>query len=116
MQQNRYCIKILAANFLEIKFVGEMLDVNSFKDIFGRPFDGNSPFVGPRKNIETTNTNLWKKKLSRIEIYLTEMVLKDKLLKHGYELSGITLTKQEFCEMHSLVDQIIIDQIKKNKS
>ena len=90
-------------NFLEIKFTEKMLDVTSFEDNFGQPFDANSIFTGPRKKIDTSTVNLWKEKLSRIETYLTEMILKDKLRKHGFGLSGADLTKEEFCEMYEML-------------
>jgi len=90
-------------NFLNMTYSSKMLDVSSFKDIHGKKFDTNSAFTGQKKSINDSSVGIWKEKLSNIEIYLTEMILKDKMIDFDYSLSGIDLCKEEFLELHSLL-------------
>ncbi|RMH72101.1 MAG: sulfotransferase [Gemmatimonadetes bacterium] len=90
-------------DFLEIDFIPQMLDVSSFQDQLGNPFDGNSSHTGNRATIDSTTAHLWQNTLSPIEIYLTEMVLKDKLKTYGYDFTGIDLNSEEWYQLYDML-------------
>lgn len=98
-------VVINACDFLDIKYKEEMLDVSKFKDFKGQKFDGNSAFVAQKTSIDKTSKSLWKDKLTNIELYLTEMILKQYMLFFGYELSGVDLSKSEFNELYDLLHE-----------
>lgn len=89
--------------FLDIEFTDKMLDVGSFTENTGDPFDSNSSFKSNRKSIDKSCIDIWKEKLTRVDIHLTEMILKDKLIEYGYVLSGVDLNKEELREVETLL-------------
>ena len=84
-----------ASQFLEIDYKDEMLNVAQFKDFKGEKFDTDSSFTSQKETIDKSSRDLWKNNLSNVEIYLTEMVLKDQMVSLGYNLSEINLNQQE---------------------
>lgn len=97
-------------DFLGIKYKNEMLDVSSFKDIHGKKFERNSSFGGHKNRIDTSSMEIWKNKLSDIEIYLTEMVLKDKLKDFNYELSGTDLSQNDFKKLFEVLNDDFVNK------
>jgi len=89
--------------FLEIDFHERMLDVKSFRDFYGKTFDTDSSFTGQKEHIDTSSVHLWREKLTQLEIYLTEWVLREKLLRFGYELSGVDLSKKDFEYLYDIL-------------
>ena len=90
-------------NFLDIEFSKTMLDISSHIDQFGRVFDGNSSFVQNRTQFDSQSISKWKTTLTSKEIYLSEMILRDKLRFYGYELSGVDLAQSEWNELYELL-------------
>lgn len=88
--------------FLGIAYSKKMLDVSSFKCKTGAS-GSNSSFTGSRDKIDDKSINIWNNYLNNVEIYLTEMVLRDKMVKFGYELTGIDLNLHEFNELHQML-------------
>lgn len=89
--------------FLDISYTSKMLNAASFIEPTGKTFDSNSSFKKNRKTIDRSSIDVWRDKLSNLDIYITEMVLKEKLLRYGYKLSGIDLNKNELTEMYDLL-------------
>jgi hypothetical protein len=90
--------------FLGIRFTDRMLEVGNFIDRFGKKFDSNSSFTGPRMSFDTRTIDLWKKKLSNVEIRFTEMILKEKMESFGYRSASPVLNKKETGELAGLLD------------
>lgn len=90
-------------SFLDIEFTGKMLDAGSFIKDTGEHFDSNSSFKSNRGSIDTASVDIWKEKLTDIDIYLTEMILRDKLIKFDYAPSGVDLSAEKFGEMYELL-------------
>jgi hypothetical protein len=94
--------------FLGIRFTDKMLEVGNFIDRFGKKFDSNSSFTGPRSNFDTRTIDLWKNKLSKVEIRFTEMILKGKMESFGYQPDNPLLNDQEAGELSGLLDHEFI--------
>jgi hypothetical protein len=95
-------------SFLRIRFTDKMLEVGNFIDRFGKKFDSNSSFTGPRSNFDTQTIDLWKNKLSKLEIRFTEMILKEKMDAFGYQPENPELSEQEAEELATLLDHEFI--------
>ncbi|MGM0520200.1 MAG: sulfotransferase [Campylobacterota bacterium] len=94
---------IKICDFLEIKFTEKMLDVTSFKDKFGNNFDTDSSFTPQKKAIDTSSVNLWQEKLSVVEIYFTELILKKQMEAFSYKPLSVVLTNKESEEFNKLL-------------
>ena len=96
--------------FLEVEFKDSMLNVSEFKDMYGNSFERNSSFKGHKNSIDTSSMDVWKEKLSDIEIYFCEMVLKSKLIEFDYELTGIDLNKDDFNKLYDILHDNFIEK------
>ncbi len=99
-----------ASQFLEIDYKDEMLNVAQFKDFKGEKFDTDSSFTSQKETIDKSSRDLWKNNLSNVEIYLTEMVLKDQMVSLGYNLSEINLNQQETDEFKKILENKYINK------
>ena len=87
-----------------------MLNVAQFKDFKGEKFDTDSSFTSQKETIDKSSRDLWKNNLSNVEIYLTEMVLKDQMVSLGYNLSEINLNQQETDEFKKILENKYINK------
>jgi len=95
--------------FLEIEYKPSMLKVDQFKNFKGEKFDTDSSFTEQKISIDTSSKYIWKDKLTNVDVYLTEMILKKHMLTYGYELSAIDLDKDEFSDLYDLLhDEYIL--------
>ncbi len=99
-----------ASQFLEIDYKDEMLNVAQFKDFKGQKFNTDSSFTSQKESIDNSSRDLWKNNLSNIEIYFTEMILKDHMVSLGFNLSEINLNQKEITEFKKLLDNKYINK------
>tara|TARA_A100000164_G_C21896373_1_gene768138 strand:- start:35 stop:1015 length:981 start_codon:yes stop_codon:yes gene_type:complete len=99
-----------ASQFLEIDYKDEMLNVAQFKDFKGEKFDTDSSFTSQKETIDKSSRDLWREKLSNIEIYFTEMILKNHMLSFGFDLSEINLNQEELNKFKILLNDKYINK------
>lgn len=100
-------------SFLGIEYEPSMLDASAFTDKYGNKLDTDSSFTEQKDKIDASSMEIWKEKLNSVEVYLTEMVLKDRMKIFGYELSGVDLSQQEFVELYAVLhDKFLIKRYK----
>jgi len=86
---------------------------STYTNKYGDKLDTDSSFTKQKRGIDASSLNIWKDKLSSVEIYLSEMVLKEKLKNFGYELNGIDLSKEEFVNLYDILhDEFVVKRYK----
>lgn len=103
IEKPEYIIK-KASQFLEISYKDEMLNVDQFKDFKGQKFNTDSSFTSQKESIDRSSKDLWKEKLTNIEIYFAEMILKNHMETLGFDLLGINLNGEELDKFNILLD------------
>jgi len=97
-------------SFLDISYNSKMLDVKSYKDKFGKKFDTDSSFTAQKNNIDTSSLDLWKKELSKLEIFLCEKILREKLIQFNYSLKNPTLNNEEQNSLNRILNTPFINK------
>ena len=90
-------------NFLNLQFTNEMLMCRNFRQKDGNYFDSNSVFSGRRNTIDSNSVGIWKKELSNLEIYLTELINSDKMPVFGYKPQNVRLNNSELKQFDDLI-------------
>ena len=90
-------------NFINIEFSEDMLFCKTFKQKDGNLFDSNSVFNPNRTKIDASSVGIWKKELSNLEIYLTELVTGDNITFFGYKPCNVRLNNSDLKNFADLV-------------
>lgn len=96
--------------FLEADFELHMLDHARFKDKKGNPWKGDSSFDLEIDGISTKPIGRWKTNANRIEIFIIEMILRERMLEFDYEPTGIFLTEREWNELYGILKDPFINK------
>jgi len=94
--------------FLEIEFDSIMLDGSQFKDKLGKTWKGDFTSLETIEEISNKTVGRWRNRISKIELYLIEMVLREKMIDFGYDLSATPLEKKEWDELFEILNDDFI--------
>ena len=95
-------------NFLEIKFDSIMLNGSQFKDKLGKTWKGDFTSLKTIEKISNKTIGRWKSKISKVELYLVEMVLREQMIDFGYDLAAAPLEKNEWDELFEILNDDFI--------
>lgn len=98
------------SEFLEIEFNPLMCDHTKFIDRIGKPWGGESSFASFIHGISDKPVNRWKEKLSKVEIFFIEMILREPMMNFGYELCASALNKDEWSQLYSILNDPFIKE------
>ena len=93
---------------LEIPFEEEMLDYQRFVDRTGKIWEGNSSYKERWNGIGASSVGKYQEELSKVEIFLTEMVCRNQLEAFGYSLNSTWLTKSEWDSLYNILSDEFI--------
>lgn len=121
-ENNFYCLKYetLISNpkkelkalcdFLEIEFDPIMTDHTKFTDRTGKFWSGESSFEPLICGISDKPVDRWKEKLTKVEVFFMEMILREQMVHFGYELCASALGKDEWDELYGILSDPFINQ------
>ncbi len=98
------------SKFLEIDFTPSMLDSKQFKDKIGNKWEGNSSFDKSIRGISHDAIGRWKSRISKVELYFVEMVLREQMLKLDYDLAASPLNTEEWKKLFNILNDDFIKQ------
>ena len=85
-----------------------MLDGSQFKDKLGKTWKGDFTSLETIEEISNKTVGRWRNRISKIELYLIEMVLREKMIDFGYDLSATPLEKKEWDELFEILNDDFI--------
>jgi len=94
--------------FLNIEFENGMLDITK-ESKQDKPYSANSSFNKKIQKIDSSNINLWEDKLSNIELYFCNYILKDHIKSYNYKQLDTKLTDLELNKFENLLKNIYIE-------
>ena len=97
-------------DFLGIEFDSVMLDSSQFKDKVGKTWKANSSFDETIEGISNKTIGRWNNRISNVELYLIEMVLRDQMIDFGYDLAAVPLEKNEWDELFDILNDDFIKE------
>ncbi len=92
-------------DFLNVDFEEDM--INRMAESSG-PYKANSSFKKSVSGISDNSLDIWKEKLSNVDIYLCEKFLRPYLKKYGYSFENITLGAEDELELKELINHPFI--------
>jgi len=98
------------SEFLEIEYDPIMINADKFTDKWNKTWEGNSSFEKSIRTISKQTIGRWKNRISNIELYLLELILKEQMVDFGYELGAIPLTKKEWNELFTILNDDFIKE------
>lgn len=119
---NFYCIKYeelvlepkkniaLLCDFLGIPADDSMLDTAGFVDKAGDFWNGGSSFEPVMAGVSAKSIGRWKKKLSDVEVFLTELVLREEMLRFNYQLGAKILNEGAWQELYEILHDDFIKE------
>ncbi len=97
-------------HFLEIDFEASMLDHNRFVDRTGKGWDANTAYGKKKDGVENSSVGKFKDKLSKVEIFMAELIVRNMMLKFGYDLTGVWLSREEWDELYAILEDDFISK------
>lgn len=91
-------------DFLGLKFEDSMLDAEKFIAKDGGPWSGGSSFDKKLDGISQKPVNRWRKAATRLEIFFAELINRESMKRHGYELSGISVSRADWNKLYDMLN------------